>query len=71
LYVLDPNGVQQAEARSAMSVWERTEVSGPLVPGTWTIRIKGASITSGPQTVYWTADIRKQCPREGPGGKRD
>jgi hypothetical protein len=63
VYVLDPNGIEQAKAISQPSVFERTEVAGPLVAGTWTVKIKGASINSAPQDVYWTADVRKPCLR--------
>jgi serine protease AprX len=65
--VLDPNGVERASARSALSVFERTEVAGPLMSGTWTVEIRGTDVESPPQTVYWTADVRRHCFGTAPG----
>lgn len=58
LELLNPSGTVVAQSISGVSVFERLRVSGPLTPGTWILRIKGYSITSGPQTVYWSADAR-------------
>jgi hypothetical protein len=33
-------------------------VSGALATGTWTIRIKGFSVASGPQPVFWSLSLR-------------
>lgn len=67
LQVYDPNGDLRAGAFSAPSVFERLEVAGPLLPGTWTLRISGTTLHSG-QTVYWTADVRgaRPCRMQAP-----
>jgi len=58
LYVIDPLGIERARGYSAVSVFERARVTGALAPGTWKVRIKGNRVVSGPQTVYWVADVR-------------
>jgi serine protease AprX len=58
IHLLDPSGVERARGFSAVSVFERARVSGALATGTWTIRIKGYSIGSGPQSVYWSLSLR-------------
>ena len=40
-----------------MSVFERTEYMAALATGSWKVRVKGYSISSGPQTVYWAARV--------------
>jgi hypothetical protein len=40
-----------------MSVFERARASGPLAAGTWKIRVKGFSIASGRQAVYWSSSL--------------
>jgi hypothetical protein len=70
--VVDPNGVVQAQALSEPSVFERTEVAGPVMTGTWTVRIRAVDLQSPPQTVFWTADVRGPCLRlRGRGRRRD
>lgn len=59
VHLIDPSGVERAKGYSAVSVFERTGVNGTLQTGTWTIRIRGYSVPTGSQTVYWAAHIRK------------
>jgi serine protease AprX len=58
LHLLDPSGVQQDHSWSIPSVFERARVDGPVVSGTWTLRIRGFNVPSGSQTVYWAAHVR-------------
>ncbi len=58
LYILDPTNNVKASAVSGVSVFERASASGTIVTGNWIVRIKGFSVPSGPQTVYWTARFR-------------
>jgi len=58
LYLIDPLGIERARGYSTDGVFERARVTGALAPGTWKVRIKGYSVVSGPQTVYWVADVR-------------
>ncbi len=57
VHLIDPGSVERAKSYSGPSVFERAEVAGNLAEGTWTIRIKGYYVQSGPQTVYWTVDV--------------
>lgn len=57
VHVHNPSGVEKARGYSALSVFELAEVPGSLASGTWTLKIKGYSVASGPQSVYWTADV--------------
>jgi hypothetical protein len=58
VHLIDPSGVERAKGFSAMGVFERARASGsPLAAGTWKIRIKGFSIASGAQTVYWSSSL--------------
>ena len=56
--LIDPNGVERATATSVESIFERTGVQGSLTAGVWTVRVSGASVPAGPQTVYWATTIR-------------
>jgi serine protease AprX len=58
LRLLDPSGGSVALSFSGVSVFERLRVQQPLTPGTWTLRIEGFAVNSGPQTVYWSAAAR-------------
>lgn len=58
LYILDPTNNVKASAVSGASVFERTSVSETIATGNWIVRIKGFLVSSGPQTVYWTARFR-------------
>ena len=57
LYLINPSGSTVTNSISSPSVFERTAMGGALASGTWTIRIKGHNVQSGPQTVYWTVDV--------------
>ncbi|HEY0582675.1 MAG TPA: S8 family serine peptidase [Chloroflexota bacterium] len=58
VHLIDPSGIERARGFSAMSIFERARVSGALASGTWTIRIKGFSIASGIQPVFWSTSLR-------------
>jgi hypothetical protein len=58
LKLIDPGGTQVASSISVVSVFERLRHERELRPGTWTLRIQGFKVSSGPQTVYWVADAR-------------
>ena len=53
LSLVDPGGVVRASSPSAAGVFERVSVNGPIAGGTWKLRIRGYSVPSGPQPVYW------------------
>ncbi len=57
LRLVNPGGSVAAFSVSGPSVFERARVSGPIQAGTWTVRIQGFNVPSGPQTVYWTAGV--------------
>jgi serine protease AprX len=57
VHIMDPANVQRAMGFSSVSVFERTEYMAPLATGTWKVRVKGWSVPSGPQTVYWSARV--------------
>ncbi|HEY3080446.1 MAG TPA: S8 family serine peptidase [Chloroflexota bacterium] len=57
VHIIDPSNVERAKGFSAVSVFERTEYMAPLASGTWKVRVKGFSVASGPQTVYWAARV--------------
>lgn len=57
VHIIDPSSVERAKGYSAVSVFERTEYMAPLATGSWKVRVKGYSISSGPQTVYWAARV--------------
>ena len=58
VHLIDPSGVERAKGYSSVSVFERTGVNGTLQTGTWKIRIRGYSVPTGSQTVYWAVHIR-------------
>lgn len=55
LSLIDPSGTVRSSSISINSVFERARVSGSLASGTWILRVRGYSVSAGPQTVYWTA----------------
>jgi subtilisin family serine protease len=57
LHLIDPSGVERARGFSAVSIFERAQVSGALAAGTWKLRIRGYSVPTGAQVVYWAATI--------------
>jgi serine protease AprX len=58
LYIVAPSGDVHASSTSTPSVFERARVAAPIVEGTWTIRIRGYSVPTGSQTVYWAMHVR-------------
>ena len=57
LYIIDPNGTIQASSLDVPSVFERARVNGPVSAGEWIFRIRGESISSGSQNVYWASHV--------------
>jgi hypothetical protein len=57
LHLIDPGGVERAKGFSAVSIFERARVAGGLAAGTWTLRIRGYSVQTSSQMVYWAAHI--------------
>ena len=51
LTLVDPNGVARAFSLSVSNVFERVHIAGPLTSGTWTIQVRGFSVT-GTQQVF-------------------
>lgn len=58
LSLLDPSGAVRARGFSAVSVFERARVAGSLSAGTWKIRIRGYSVPTLAQVVYWAAHVQ-------------
>lgn len=59
IHLIDPSGVEHARGYSSASVFERAAVDGNLQVGTWTLRIRGYSVRTGAQTVYWASHIER------------
>lgn len=57
IHLIDPSGLEHARGYSSASVFERAAVDGNLQAGTWTLRIRGYSVPTGAQTVYWASHI--------------
>jgi len=57
IHLIDPGGTEKARGYSGVSIFERARVEGTLASGTWTVRIRGYSVPSGPQTVFWVVDV--------------
>jgi hypothetical protein len=54
LEIRDPSGVVRGAGTSVSSVFEMDNVLSSLSPyGWWQLRIRGQSVTTGPQTVYY------------------
>lgn len=58
VHLIDPSGVERAKGYSAVSVFERTGVNGAVDAGTWIVRIRGYSVPTDSQTVYWAVHVR-------------
>jgi hypothetical protein len=58
IHLIDPSGVERARGFSSASVFERAAVDGNLQPGNWTLRIRGYSVPTRSQTVYWAAHMQ-------------
>lgn len=58
VHLIDPSGVERAKGYSGASVFERTGVNEAVAAGTWIVRIRGYSVPTGSQTVYWAVHVR-------------
>ncbi|MGW2984310.1 S8 family serine peptidase [Streptomyces goshikiensis] len=60
LYLVSPSpfSVEEQRSTSLASVFERCRKTSPNT-GTWKLRIRGYSVPSAPQTVYWAAFLKK------------
>ena len=59
LYLVSPTGTTMDYSISSPSVFERARYSDEaLATGTWKVRIRGYSVPTGSQTVYWGARVR-------------
>ena len=58
LSLVDPGGSERDYSISIPSVFERARVSGFVAAGTWKVRIRGYSVPTGSQTVYWAVHER-------------
>lgn len=58
LRLVDPGGTSRASSISIDSIFERARVSGAIVNGNWTLRIRGFNVRSSSQRVYWAAHVR-------------
>ncbi len=58
LYLISPSGAMMDYSISSPSVFERAAYDGTLATGTWKVRIRGYSVPTGSQTVYWGARVR-------------
>ncbi len=51
LSLIDPSGTRRGSSQSAASVFELARATGPLMTGTWKLRVRGFDV-SGSQDVY-------------------
>jgi len=58
LYLVDPAGNVRDTSYSISSVFERARLDGSVSSGTWKLRIRGYSVRTDSQTVYWAAHVR-------------
>ncbi len=58
LSLIDPSGVVRASSVSSPSVFERVRAAGAVQPGQWKVRVRGYSVPTGGQAVYWAAHVR-------------
>ncbi len=56
--LISPSGIVKDLSVSIPSVFERVRYSGTLSPGVWKVRIRGYSVPTSTQTVYWGARVR-------------
>ena len=59
LDLVRPNNSVATSSISGPSVFERVRVPGSIALGTWKVRVRGFSVPTGPQTVYWAAFARR------------
>jgi hypothetical protein len=57
LFLVDPTNVVRASGVSAVSIFERATVAGPLAVGNWKLRIRGFNVPTGSLVVYWAAAV--------------
>ena len=58
LRIVSPSGTVADFSVSIPSVFERVRANGSVTTGAWKLRIKGYSVSGGPQTVYYNATVR-------------
>jgi len=58
LKLISPSGVSMDYSVSINSVFERAKYEGALSTGIWKVQIRGYSVPTGSQTVYWGARTR-------------
>lgn len=59
LSIYSPSWTTMAASSYVDSVWEKTEYSGYLSPGTWNVLIYGYDIERSPQTVYYHISYKR------------
>jgi serine protease AprX len=59
LDLVRPNNSVATSSISSPSVFERVRVAGSITLGTWKVRVRGFSVPTGTQTVYWAAFARR------------
>jgi hypothetical protein len=59
LSLIRPDNTVATSSISSPSVFERVRVAGSVAPGTWKVRLRGFSVPTGSQTVYWAAHVRQ------------
>jgi len=57
LEVVKPNLYSAGKADDNYSVFQYKSIDFPIITGQWTLKITGANVISGPQTVYWAAYV--------------
>lgn len=57
--LIDPSGATRASGLSVNSIFERVQISGPITPGTWTLRIHGFNTHAANRPVYWSAHVSR------------
>ena len=58
VYLINPAGATLRQGTSEDSIFERTGIPGSLTSGNWTIRVRGETVRTQSQTVYWAASVR-------------
>jgi hypothetical protein len=59
LWLVDPAGTVSQRSLSVPSVFEKVrQRATPLAPGDWKIQIRGFTVASGPQDVYWVTHVK-------------
>jgi hypothetical protein len=59
LWLVDPAGTVSQRSLSVPSVFEKVrQRATPLATGDWKIQIRGFTVASGPQDVYWVTHVK-------------